>query len=70
MVTISVDVGDDLLLRLLSLAMAVDGFDGNDDVRELLWVMDILNVGDDLGDGDVIDNRDPYVGGDLGGRWR
>ena len=40
MVTISVDVGDDLLLRLVYLAIAVGGFDGDDDVRELLWVMD------------------------------
>ena len=40
MVTISVDVGDDLLLRLIYLAIAVGGFDGDDDNRELLGVMD------------------------------
>ena len=39
-VTISVDEGDDLLLRFVYLTIAVSGFDGDDDVRELLWVMD------------------------------
>ena len=45
-------------LMLVYLAIADGGFDGDDDVRELLWVKDLLNVGDDLGDGDVLDNRD------------
>ena len=45
-------------LGLVYLAIADGGFDGDDDVRELLWVKDLLNVGDDLGDGDVLDNRD------------
>ena len=45
-------------LVLVYLAIADGGFDGDDDVRELLWVKDLLNVGDDLGDGDVLDNRD------------
>ena len=43
---------------LVYLAIADGGFDGDDDVRELLWIKDLLNVGDDLGDGDVLDNRD------------
>ena len=45
-------------LGLVYLAIADGGFDGDDDVRELLWVKDLFNVGDDLGDGDVLDNRD------------
>ena len=55
---------------LVYLAIADGGFDGDDDVRELRRVKDFLNIGDNLGDGDVIDNQDPYVGDDLGGRWR
>ena len=43
---------------MVYLALAYGGFDGDDDVRELLWVKDLLNVGDDLGDGDIFDNRD------------
>ena len=45
-------------LGLVYLAIGDGGFDGDDDVRELLWVKDLLNVGDDIGDGDVLDNRD------------
>ena len=45
-------------LGLVYLAIADGGFDGDDDVRELLWVKDLLNVGYDLGDGDVLDSRD------------
>ena len=45
-------------LGLVYLAIADGGFDGDDDVRELLWVKDLLNVGYDLGDGDVLDIRD------------
>ena len=45
-------------LGLVYLAIADGGFDGDDDVKELLWVKDLLNVGDGLGDGDVLDNRD------------
>ena len=43
---------------LVYLAIADGGFDGDNDVRELLWVKDLLNVGDDLGDVDVLDNCD------------
>ena len=43
---------------LVYLAIADGGFDGDDGVRELLWVKDFLNVGDDLGDVDVLDNCD------------
>ena len=43
---------------MVCLAIADGGFDGNDDVKELLWVKDLLDVGDGLGDGDVLDNRD------------
>ena len=45
-------------LGLVYLAIADSGFDGDDDARELLWVKDFLNVGDDLGDVDVLDNCD------------
>ena len=45
-------------LGLVYLAIADGGFDGDDGVRELLWVKDFLNVGDDLGDVDVLDNCD------------
>ena len=43
---------------LVYLAIADGGFDGDDGVRELLWVEDFPNVGDDLGDVDVLDNCD------------
>ena len=55
-------------LGLVYLAIADGGFDGDDDVRELLWVKDLLNVGYDLGDGDVLDNRDDDDD-DLLGVW-
>ena len=45
-------------LGLVYLAIADGGIDGDGGVRELLWVKDFLNVGDDLGDVDVLDNCD------------
>ena len=62
MVTISVDGGDDLLLRLGHLAIAVDGFDGDDDDRELLGVMDRLDV-----NGFNSDDDDRELLGAMGG---
>ena len=40
------------------LAIADGGIDGDGGVRELLWVEGFPNVGDDLGDDDVIGNCD------------
>ena len=43
---------------LVYLAIADGGFDGDDDVRELRRVKDFLNIGDNLGDVDGLDNCD------------
>ena len=43
---------------LVYLAIADGGIDGDGGVRELLWVEDFPNVGDDLGDDDVLGNCD------------
>ena len=43
---------------LVYFAIADGGIDGDGGVRELLWVKGFPNVGDDLGDVDVLDNCD------------
>ena len=45
-------------LGLVYLAIGDGGFDGDDDVRELRRVKDFLNIGDNLGDVDGLDNCD------------
>ena len=43
---------------LVYLAIADGGIDGDGGVRELIWVKGFPNVGDDLGDDDVLGNCD------------